>query len=451
MSKTSRFSGGIHPPTRKGTHCSPIVTLNRFATIRIPMILHNGPPSTCLVKAGETVAIGQLIGQADSPMAVPVHASMSGKVKSATQEVGSNGQLMTVVTIECDGLDTVHESVRPPVVAGREDFVQAIRDAGLVGLGGAGFPTYIKMKPPAGKEPDTLVVNAAECEPYVTSDCRLCIEKPDEIIAGIRHTMHFMAIPKAIIGIEENKPDAISALREALKKSDPYDIEIKVLPTIYPQGAEKMLIFSLTGRKIPSGGLPHDAGVMVLNVNTARYIAGYLESGMPLVRKTVTLDGGSIRHPGNYDVPVGVTIADLAEAAGGLNDEPGKVLMGGPMMGIALDRLNASILKINNAILLFDKQEARSPDETVCIRCARCVTHCPMNLMPTELDRSSREQDVDNLKAYHVMDCIECGSCTYVCPAKRFLVQSIRNGKAAVRMAAGKAAAQAIKKEVTQK
>ena len=190
---------------------------------------------------------------------------------------------------------------------------------------------------------------------------------------------------------------------------------------------------------------------MVLNVNTARYITNYLETGMPLVRRTVTLDGGAVRNPGNYDVPVGLTIADLVETSGGFTGEPGKVLMGGPMMGIALDRLNASIMKINNAILLFDKQEATTPDESVCIRCARCVMHCPMSLMPTALDQSAREQDVEGLKEYHVMDCIECGSCTYVCPAKRFLVQSIRNGKVAVRMAAGKAAAQAIAKEATQK
>lgn len=451
MSRTTRFSGGIHPPANKGTHYNQTVTLGGFAAVRIPMILHNGPPSFCLVKAGQNVAVGQLIGRADSPMAVPVHASVSGKVKSASEEVASNGQLMTVVTIECDGLDTVHESVRPPVVNNRDEFIQAIRDAGLVGLGGAGFPTYIKMKPPAGKEPDMLVVNAAECEPYVTSDCRLCIEKPAEIIAGIRAVMHYLNIPRAVIGIENNKSEAIAAMQAELGLAAGTDIGIKVLPTLYPQGAEKMLIYSATGRRIPSGGLPHDVRVMVLNVNTACFIDQYLKTGMPLVRRTVTLDGGAVRRPGNFDVPVGVTIADLAEAAGGLTGEPGKVIMGGPMMGVALDRLNASILKINNAILLFDKQQAATPAESVCIRCARCVTHCPMNLMPTVLDQSSREQDVDQLKAYHVLDCIECGSCTYVCPAKRFLVQSIRNGKVAFRMAAGKAAAQAIAKEATQK
>ncbi len=451
MIKPARLSGGIHPPSKKNTHESPTISLNRFATVRIPMILHNGPPSTCLVKPGETVAIGQLIGRADSPMAVPVHSSVSGKVKSTGQEVSYYGQLMTVVTIECDGLDTVHEGIRPPAINNRDEFIQAVRDSGLVGLGGAGFPTYIKMKPPAGKEPDILVINGAECEPYVTSDCRLCIEKPAEIIAGIKLTMEHISIKKAVIGIEANKPEAIAALRRELASMETPTIELKVVPTVYPQGAEKMLVYSLTGRKIPSGGLPHDVGVMVLNVNTVRSIADYLTTGMPLIRRTVTLDGGAVRQPGNYDVPVGVTIADLVEAAGGLHDEPGKVLMGGPMMGVALDRLNASILKINNAILLFDKQEALVPEESACIRCARCVTNCPMNLMPTELDRSSRELDVDALRAYHVMDCIECGSCTYVCPAKRFLVQSIRNGKAAVRMADGKAAAQAVKKEATQK
>jgi Na+-translocating ferredoxin:NAD+ oxidoreductase subunit C len=443
VSTTARFSGGTHPKSQKNTQSCPTVTLDDFATIRIPMIMHNGPPSVCLVKAGDTVEIGQLIGRADSAMAVPIHASISGKVRAVADEVASTGQLMTVVTIDNDRRKTVHDSVTRPVVESRDDFVRAIRDAGLVGLGGAGFPTYLKMKPPAGKEPDTLVINAAECEPYVTSDCRLCIENPAEIIEGIDRVLHYMNIPRAIIGIEGNKPEAVESLRHALAdrqaRSGPDPaISINVLPTIYPQGAEKMLIYSLTGRKVPSGGLPHDVHVMVLNVGTARYIASYLKTGMPLVRRIVTVDGGVVRKPGNFDVPTGVPIADLVEACGGFTGEPGKVIMGGPMMGVAVDRTSASVLKINNAILMLDQQEARIPDESACFRCARCVMACPMNLMPTTLDSYAREQDVDGLNSYHVMDCIECGCCSFVCPAKRFLVQSIRNGKLAARAAKAK-------------
>ena len=437
MFKPARFSGGIHPKSSKNTHSCPTVLLDDFATIRIPMIMHNGPPSTCLVKAGALVEIGQLIGRADSPMAVPIHASVSGKVRAVAEEVASSGQLMTVVTIDNDHQKTVHASVVPPIVSNRDEFIQAIRDSGLVGLGGAGFPTYLKLKPPPGKEPDTLVINAAECEPYVTSDNRLCIENPAAVIEGIEQVMKFMAIPLARIGIEDNKPEAIEALRAALtaRQSGGPAIELVQLHTRYPQGAEKMLIYALTGREIPSGGLPHDVRVMVLNAGTAAFIAGYLRTGMPLIRRTVTLDGGIVKNPGNYDVPTGTPIADLVEASGGFLGEPGKVIMGGPMMGVAVDRTSASILKINNAILMFDQAEAAIPEESPCIRCARCVMSCPVRLMPTELDSLSREHDIAGLREYNVMDCIECGCCSYTCPAKGYLVQSIRNGKAAFRAA----------------
>jgi len=435
--KPARFSGGTHPRSSKNTHSCSTVVLDDFAAIRIPMIMHNGPPSVCLVKAGDLVEIGQLIGRADSPMAVPIHASVSGKVRAIADEVAYSGQLMTVVTIDNDHQNKVHASVVPPVVNDRNEFIQAIRDSGLVGLGGAGFPTYLKLKPPAGKEPDTLVINAAECEPYVSSDNRLCIENPVSIIRGVEQVMKFMSIPLARIGIEDNKPEAIAALRKALEERPAGSpaIELVSLHTRYPQGAEKMLIFALTGREIPSGGLPHDVRVMVMNAGTAAFIANYLQTGMPLVRRTVTLDGGIVKNPGNYDVPTGTPIADLVEASGGFKGEPGKVIMGGPMMGIAVDRTSASILKINNAILMFDQKEAAIPEETTCIRCARCVMSCPMRLMPTALDSHSREHDIDGLREYNVMDCIECGCCSYVCPAKRYLVQSIRNGKAAYRVA----------------
>ena len=446
MFQFSNFSGGVHPRGNKNTHFYPTVRLDSFKTVRIPMSMHIGPPCTCVIKEGEPVKVGQIIGRADLPMAVPIHSSVSGTVKSVHKEVASSGRSVQVVVIESDGLNTLDEQIQPPVVTDRASFIQALRDSGLVGLGGAGFPTYMKMLPPAGKEPDILVINAAECEPYITADFRQCAEHPDEIIDGIIQVMRQMDIPKALIGIEDNKPLAAEVLNYELMKLKlaanlKPDISVVRMKTIYPQGAEKMLIYSLTRRKVPTGGLPHDVKVLVLNVSTVRFISKYLKTGMPLIRKRLTLDGSAVNVPCNINVPIGAPIPDVIEAAGGLNAEPGKVIMGGSMMGVALDRLEASIIKQNNAILVFDRKEAAIPPETQCIRCARCVNVCPMHLMPTILDNMARNKDVEGLNQYHIMDCIECGSCTYVCPAKRYLVQNIRNGKIYVRLAQAKGAA----------
>lgn len=443
----AQFSGGVHPLGNKNTHFNPVVRLDNFKEIRIPMSMHIGPPCTCVVKKGDSVKVGQMIGQPDAPLAVPIHASVSGTVQSVRKELASSGRSMEVVTIESDGQYTKDDSLAVPNVTDRTSFIQAVRNSGLVGLGGTGFPTHMKMKPPPGKEPDTLVINAAECEPYITSDFRQCVEHPDQIIDGILAVLKYIDIPRALVGVEDNKPKAVDALRNELAKrnldasSDPA-ITIQPLKTRYPQGAEKMLIYSLTKRVVPTGGLPHDVHVLVLNVNTVRFIAEYLETGVPLVRKQLTLDGSAIRVPGNFDVPIGAPIPDVVEAAGGLKSDPAKVIMGGPMMGVALDRVEATVIKHNNAILVFDAAEAAIPDETQCIRCGRCVDACPMLLMPTDLDSLARFKDVEGLQRYHVMDCIECGCCTYVCPAKRYLVQSIRLGKTYVQDAKKKGAAQ---------
>lgn len=446
MLNPTRFFGGVHPKGNKNTHFFPTIHLDDFKQVRIPMIMHLGPPCTCVVKAGDLVQIGQVIGEPAGPMTVPIHASVSGKVTAVRKEVGSTGRPVEVVVIESDGLHTVHPSVNPPGVYTREAFVQAVRDSGLVGLGGAGFPTYLKMQPPAGKEPDTLVINAAECEPYITSDFRMVIEHPDEIIEGILLVMKHMNIPRALIGVENNKPQAIEVLNGELRKLEQQtasksNIAAVSLKTQYPQGAEKMLVYALTRRKIPSGGLPHDVGVLVLNVSTVRYIATYLKTGMPLVRRCLTLDGSGLNKPCNVDVPIGAVISDVIEMTGGLHEEAGKVIMGGPMMGVALDRLDSPIIKQNNAILVIGCKEAHIPEESQCIRCGRCVDTCPMRLLPTNLDIVARSKDVDGLKKYSALDCIECGCCTYVCPAKRHLVQSIRNGKVYVRNAQKKEAA----------
>ncbi|MDD3196785.1 MAG: electron transport complex subunit RsxC [Eubacteriales bacterium] len=438
MLKFSTFSGGVHPKGNKNTHFYPTVRLDQFTKLRIPMSMHLGPPCECIVKPGDYVQVGQLIGNPTAAMAVPIHSSVSGTVKQVRREVASNGRSMEVVEIESDLKYTWHDSIKPPTITDQASFIQAIRDSGLVGLGGAGFPTYMKLQPPPGKEPDVLLINAAECEPYITADFRQCAEHPDEIIDGTMQVMKYMQISKAIIGVEDNKPLAAEVLRNEITKyflamNIKPKIKVVSLKTIYPQGAEKMLIYSLTKRAVPSGALPHDVGVLMLNVSTVRFISKYIKTGMPLVRKRVTLDGSGLNLPSNVNVPIGALIPDVIEAAGGLAEEAGKIIMGGSMMGVAVDRLDVSIIKHNNAILVFGKKEASIPDETQCIRCGRCITACPMHLMPTNLDIMARNKDFEGLKQYHVMDCIECGCCTYVCPAKRYLVQSIRNGKAYVR------------------
>lgn len=441
MFKLGHFSGGVHPKGNKNTHFYPTTRLDNFQSIRIPMSMHIGPPCVCTVKPGDKVMVGQVIGRADAPMAVPIHASVSGEVTSVHKEVASSGLSVEVVVIESDGKGTQHPEVKPPQIKSREDFIGALRESGLVGLGGAGFPTFMKMRPPQGKEPDILVINAAECEPYITADFRQCAEHPDEIIDGIMQVMHYMNIAKALIGIENNKPLAAEVLEYELVKLklaanlEP-DISVVRLQTIYPQGAEKMLIYSLTKRKVPAGGLPHDINVMVLNVSTVRFISKFLKTGMPLIRKRLTLDGSGVNVPCNVNVPIGAAIPDVIKAAGGFSDEAkesAKIIMGGSMMGLALDRLEISIIKHNNAILVFGEDEASIPKETQCIRCGRCITACPMLLMPTNLDLMTRNKDIAGLREYNIMDCIECGCCTYVCPAKRYLVQSIRNGKIYVR------------------
>lgn len=432
---------GIHPRQNKNTAKSAIVKLSGFETVSIPLNMQIGPGCESLVKKGDQVEIGQKIGEALGAWSVPVHASISGTVKSVKKEILSDGTHVEYVNIESDGQETVSAEVKPPEVHDRADFVAAVRASGLVGLGGAAFPTHIKMQPPPGRTLDSLIINAAECEPYITSDHRICLEYPRQIIKGIMLTCHYLNIPEAVIALEDNKRDIVSVLQaeiDQVKDTPDYPgqgISIRVLPTQYPTGAEKVLIRLINGRVVPEGALPADVGVLVQNVGTIRYIAEYFETGMPLVTKIVTIDGSAVSKPANLEVPIGAAIAEVVERSGGCKLEPAKVIMGGPMMGVAIDDLSRPILKHNNAILLLDEKDATLPQEIACISCGRCSRACPMLLMPTVLDMAARIQDCDKLNQYHVMNCIECGCCTYVCPSKRYLLQNIRIGKTIVRQA----------------
>ncbi len=443
MFKLDYFSGGVYPNPNKNTLFYPTKRLNQFPVVRIPMSMHIGPPCSCIVKKGDQVLVGQMIGEPTKEPSVPVHSSVSGTVRSVHKEVASSGRSVVVAEIESDGHFTFHPDVKPPVIHNRNEFIRALRDSGLVGLGGLGYPTYAKLQPKEGRKFDTLVVNAADSEPYITADFRQCVDHPDEIIDGIRAVMRYLDIPVARIGVEKNKPQAADVLLYELEKvkhtaGAHTSIYLDRLPLIYPQGAEKMLVYSLTGRKIPSGGESGDVNVLVLNVSTVRFISKYLKTGIPLIRRRLTLDGSALRTPCNVNVPIGAPIPDVISAAGGILDEEKdsvKIILGGSMMGVALDRADASVIKYYRALLVFGKKEAEVPPEAVCIRCARCLKACPMKLVPATLDKMARHKDIEGLEQYHVRDCIECGCCAYVCPAKRYLVQSIRNGKTHIKQA----------------
>lgn len=430
------FKGGVHPPQRKHTEECVTVVLGIPSKVIIPMVQHLGAPCQPLVKKGDTVKVGQMIGNTEAFVSAPIHSSVSGTVTAVEDRILSGSRLVTCIEIKPDGLQELAEEVQPPVVDSKEAFLKAIRASGLTGLGGAGFPASVKLNPPKDAKIDTLVINAAECEPYITSDYRECMENTADIIEGIKHVLKWTGIPKAMIGIEDNKPQAIKKLTEAVK---PYpEITAHSLKSRYPQGAEKMLIRTLTGREVPPGKLPADAGCIVMNVASVAFVARYLKSGMPLIKKRVTVDGSSVKEPKNVEVLIGTPIQEVFDFCGGFTSEPGKLIMGGPMMGVALYSLDTPVLKNTNALLALSEAEGQIPEESACIRCGRCVKACPMNLLPFDLDRLVKANSYDDIDKYHIMDCIECGSCVYACPAKRMIVQSIRLGKDKLRRTAKK-------------
>ena len=423
---------GIKVPHKKNTaNCVP-VRLSVPETVRIPMSMHIGKPAKVAVKRGDTVKVGQLIGEADGFISAPVHSSVSGTVAKIEEMTLSNGAKGQCVVIDTDGEQAVFEGVKPPEVHDLDSFTEAVRQSGAVGLGGAGFPTFVKLSVKDLSKLDAVVINAAECEPYITSDTRTMLDKSDDIMSGIEAVKKYLQPNRFIIGIEKNKPGAIKKMQELASQSE--GVEVKVLPSSYPQGGEKVLVFNTVGKIIPKGGLPLDVGVIVINVTTLAFIGNYLKTGMPLVNKCVTVDGSAVKEPKNVIAPIGMSIADVLEQSGGTKSEVAKALYGGPMMGLAVPSLDSPILKNTNAITVMDIKEATPPKTTPCIRCGACLNHCPLRLDPREIARAYKLGSVEDLQTLHVDLCMECGCCSYICPAHRPLVQTNKLAKALLRV-----------------
>lgn len=434
-----RTHGGAPVPHHKNTWDAPTATMPPPEKVILPMQQHIGAPCIPTVKKGDHVYVGTVVGDNEAYMSVPVHSSVSGTVTDITTVMLTGGQMTQAVVVESDGAMEKDPGIHPPApITTKEELANAARAAGLVGLGGAGFPAHVKLNIPEGKQIDTLLVNVAECEPYVTSDHREALENGHNVLEGVYKVKEILGVQRVIIAVEDNKPDVIQKLTEIADdpKRDPRDeVRVLALKSRYPQGAEKVLVQACTGRKVPEGKLPADVGCLVMNIGSISFLASYMRTGMPLTLKRVTIDGSAIAHPQNVIVPVGTPIKDVVAFCGGYKSEPKKLIMGGPMMGVAITSDELPILKQNNAILAFDEREATLRQPTACIRCGRCVAACPMNLMPTKLEQATERKDVEGLKALNVMACMECGCCAFSCPAGRRLVQAIRLGKSYVRKA----------------
>ncbi len=432
--------GGVKVDHRKNTAELEIVNMPTPKQVILPMSQHIGAPCTPTVKVGDTVSVGQIIGDSDKFISAPIHASVSGTVKAIGNVALPNGAVVQGVTIESDGEMRIHEDIKPPKVDTLEEFIKAVRDSGLVGLGGAGFPAHVKLNVPKDKNVDTLIINAAECEPYITVDYRECIENSWEILSGIHIIKDFLGIKNVVIAIENNKPKAFEMLKR-IADSDNYSgdaIKIMELESKYPQGAEKVMVLSATGRRVPPGKLPADVGCLLMNVTSVAFIAKYLKTGMPLVSRALTVDGSAIAEPKNVRVPLGTNISEIIEFCGGFKEEPHKIITGGPMMGLSIVSTDLPVSKSNNAILAFTEKDAALTKESDCIRCGRCATACPMSLMPTVIVRHAKAGAAQAVEKAGVMVCMECGSCSYSCPAKKPLVQNMRAAKALVREAGAK-------------
>ena len=433
MSLKSLFKlGKTHVPHYKNTAEMPAVRMPAPAEVLISMSQNIGAPSVPKVSVGDTVYVGTLIGEAGGYVGAPVHSSVSGTVKKIDSYVQSSGRSVTAILIESDGNMTPDPSIVPPVITDIDSLSAATRASGLIGLGGAGFPTSVKLDAEKRGLIKKIILNGAECEPYITSDTRTMLDDADLIKEGVELLLKYISADELIIGIEKNKPECIAKLTEVF--ADNAKVSVSSLPDTYPQGGEKVLIYNTTGLVVPEGKLPADVGCLVMNVTTVAALARYAMTGMPLVEKCVTVDGSAVKNPMNVIVPVGTHIADVLEFVGGVSEDVGKVLYGGPMMGISVASTDEPVLKNTNAITALTRRDALSYKVTACIHCGRCVAACPMGLNPTAFAKAMNIPElparVERLNEASIGLCIECGCCSFVCPAKRPLVQNNRLGKA---------------------
>ena len=413
------------------------IRMTSVSSVLLPLAQHIGAPAEAVVKVGDTVKVGQLIASAKGAVSAPVHASVSGKVSAIESYLRSDGKTVPAIRIESDGEMTPFEELRPPVITDLASLIDAVRDSGLVGLGGAGFPTAVKLDALRSGEIDTVVINGAECEPYITSDTRTMLDGSEWIYKGIALLETFApSIKSYVFGIEKNKAPCIRKMKEIFAKKP--KVKIVRLTSLYPQGAEKVIIYNTVKRVVPEGALPSSVGVMVMNVTTLATMAKYAETGMPLVERSITLDGSAVASPKNIIAPIGVSAGELIEFGGGLKEKAGKVIFGGPMMGTAISSLAEPTVKTTGAITVLTVKESLAHEETACIHCGRCVAACPLSLNPVAYAKAMeievKDERIARLEEYKVMLCMECGCCSYVCPANRPLVENNRLAKGEVRI-----------------
>lgn len=426
-----KIQKGAHVPHMKNTEDMPFIKLDKFSEIKIPMRQHMGSVCKPLVKTGDYVKLGQKIGDSESNFSAPIHASCSGTVKKIDNIKTVSGEMIETIVIENDQKYEISEEVKVPQINNKEDFIKAIRESGIVGLGGAGFPTHVKLDYKGDSKIEKLVVNCAECEPYITSDYRECIEYTDNILYGIECVKKYLGISKVYFGIESNKPKAIKLFSEKTKEDD--NFMVIPLKSLYPQGAEKTIIYATTGIVVESGKLPADCGVLVMNVSTLGFIGNYLKTGIPLVERKITVDGDAINKPNNLIVPIGAPINEILDYCECKNDLVKKVLMGGPMMGISVADITTPVIKNNNAILAFTEKMCKKEEVSSCIKCGKCISVCPMNLMPAGLEKAYDKKDFEKLNDLAINLCINCGCCSYICPANRPLAQKNQLAKTLLR------------------
>lgn len=425
------FKGGVNVVHNK--ELTEKIVLERAQDPNIVYIAlnqHIGAPCEAIVNVGDRVKIGQKIGESQAFVSAPVHSSVAGIVKSITHITIPTGSSSNSVVIESDGTNEMDESIKPRnslVDLSPKEILSIIKEAGITGMGGAGFPTHVKLSPPPTKKIDTVIINGAECEPYLTSDHRIMLEMPEKVVFGLKAIMKVLGIDNGFIGVEDNKMDAVEALKNVIKPED--NIKIVTFKTKYPQGDEKRIINAVTGRVVPSGALPMEVGCVVNNVSTAKAIAEAILEGRPLYERVVTVTGKGIKEPKNLIAKIGTTFQELIEQCGGFEGTPGKILMGGPMMGLAQFSTEVPIIKGSGGILIIPMEDSKAEPILPCIKCGKCLDVCPVFLEPLYISAYALKSDFEGAERYHAIDCVECGACSYICPAKRPLTESIRLAK----------------------